>query len=74
MLNLQVPFLYRFEDQQKGPIHLNVNDILEITNYDSNSNWSKIKTNGSEYISFLSPEEFVADILNSYNRTMRLYI
>lgn len=73
MLNLQVPFFYRFEDQTKGPIHINVSDILEISNYGSNSNWSQIKTNGSEYISFLSPEELVADILNSYNLTMKAY-
>lgn len=73
MLNLQVPFLYRFEDQDKGPIHINVNDIREISNYDKNSNWCKIKTEATEYISFLSPEELVADIINSYNLTMKAY-
>jgi hypothetical protein len=49
-------------------------DIIEIKNYENNSNWSTvILQNGNSYTSFMSPEEFVADILNSYNRTMKAY-
>ena len=74
MLNLQVPFLYRFEDQTSGPVHINVTDIIYVKNYDKNSNWSNIQLrNGESYISKLSPEEFVADILNSYKLTMKAY-
>ena len=34
MLNLQVPYLYRFEDQEIGPVHINTMDIIEIKNYE----------------------------------------
>ena len=74
MLNLQIPFLYRFEDQSKGPVHINTMEIIEIKNYVNNSNWSTIiLRNTEEFTSMMSPEEFVADILNSYNRTMETY-
>lgn len=74
MLNLQIPFLYRFEDQEIGPVHINTMDIIEIKNYENNSNWSRIiLQNGNNYVSFLSPEEFVADLLNSYNLTTKAY-
>ena len=76
MLNLQIPFLYRFEDQSKGPVHINTMEIIEIKNYEYNSNWSTIilrDTIDGEFTSMMSPEEFVADILNSYNRTMETY-
>lgn len=76
MLNLQVPFLYRFEDQSKGPVHINTMEIIEIKNYEYNSNWSTIilrNAIGGEFTSMMSPEEFYADILNSYNLTMKAY-
>jgi hypothetical protein len=47
-------------------------DIIEITNFPQNSNWSNIQLqNGETYVSFLSPEDFVADMLNSYNSTVK---
>lgn len=74
MLNLQIPFLYRFEAYETGPVHINTMDIIYVSNYVSNSNWSKIQLrNGESYIARLSPEEFVADIVDSYNRTMKAY-
>lgn len=72
MLNLQIPFLYRFEAHETGPVHINTMDIIYVANYSINSNWSKVQLrNGESYIARLSPEEFVADILNSYNLTMK---
>lgn len=74
MLNLQIPFLYRFEAYETGPVHINTMDIIYVTNYSSNSNWSTIQMrNGESYIALLSPEEFAADILNSYNQIMKVY-
>jgi hypothetical protein len=72
MINIQIPFIYRFESQDKGPVHINTMDIIEITNFSQNSNWSVIKLqNGETYVSFLSPEDFVADMLNSYNSIVK---
>jgi hypothetical protein len=68
-----MPFIYRLESQDKGPVHINVSQISSITNSDLNSNWSVIQTADTSYVSYLSPEELVADILNSYNLTMKVY-
>lgn len=73
MLNLQIPFMYRLESQDKGPVHINVSQISSIKNSELNSNWSVVQTADSFYVSYLSPEELVADILNSYNSTMKAY-
>jgi hypothetical protein len=71
-MNIQIPFIYRFDSQDKGPVHINTIDIIEITNFPQNSNWSKIQLkNGESYISFLSPEDFVTDMLNSYKTTIK---
>lgn len=79
MLNLELPFFYRVETQDKGPIHINVSNITTIRNSDVNSNWSiiKINTNNTstsfveEYTVFLSPEELIQDIIGTYLRTMK---
>jgi len=72
VVNIQIPFIYRFESQDNGPVHINTMDIIEITNFPQNSNWSKIQLrNGESYISFFSPEDFVTDMLNSYNTIVK---
>lgn len=74
MLNLQMPFIYRLETKDDGPVHINTLDIITIKNSDNNSNWSLVESRqGFTYVSYLSPEELVADILNSYNLTMKAY-
>ena len=74
MVNIQIPFIYRLESQDKGPVHINVNDILTIKNSDVNSNWSVLTmSDGNVYVAFLSPEALNEDILKSYVLTMNTY-
>lgn len=73
MINLQIPFIYRLESNDKGPVHINVNTITSIQNSDTNTNWSIVQTTNTTYTSNLSPEELVADILTSYVITTKAY-
>lgn len=65
-----LPFFYRLDTQDQGPIHINIDNIDSIKNNDTNTNWSTITINRSNtvvtYTSFLSPEELVNDILETY--------
>jgi hypothetical protein len=79
MFNLEIPFFYRIETQDSGPIHINISSISTIRNSNINTNWSivKINTNNNsssfveEYVVFISPEDLIADILQKYMETIK---